>query len=139
MAGVGCILIPFFCDKWGRRSGLLLASIMFILGILMCITTSIFWIFLIGRIVIGLGIGMVLIGAPLLLSEITPSKKRGSVVTFAELANCLGILLGFIVGYVMYLNNQNWRLMIGIGIIPPCINILFLIFYIPESPRWLIG
>jgi len=92
-----------------------------------------------GRCITGLGVGIGIIIGPLLLSELTPSSMRGMLVSSTELVTNLGIVLGFIIGYFLSGLNDgyNWRIMIGIGIIPP-IFIIFFLPLIPESARWLI-
>jgi len=84
-----------------------------------------------------LGLGYV--ASPILLSELAPNDKRGALVACTCLMTHLGLCLGFLGGYLFNLNDDknNWRYLIGIGIIPPIIIIVFLRF-IPESPRWLI-
>ena len=75
-----------------------------------------------------------------MLCEITPPDIRGKLVGYTEVMNNVGITLGFLVGYFCNdINNDdwNWRIMIGIGVVPP-ILILLLLPLIPESPRWLI-
>ena len=138
MAAFGCLLIGPIADKWGRRWALAIASIVFIVGVCFCILSSSFFWFFIGRMLIGLGIGCAVIATPLLLCEICPADLRGVIVGYTELTNNLGIFLGFFIGYFFYLYKVSWRFMIGAGMILPVINLFLVIFYIPESPRWLI-
>ena len=109
------------------------------IGTFCCVIASENFLLFIGRAFIGLGIGTAIISSPLILSELTPSHIRGALITYAEISNNIGIFLGFVIGYYFSTGSaQNWRIMIGLGFVPPLLNIFLLKFFVPESPRWLI-
>src|SRR5689334_11132527 len=104
------------------------------------------------RIVGGLGIGVASMICPLYISEISPPAFRGRMVALYQLAITIGIVAAYfsnsvllklsfhqnISGFFNYIIVQNpWRAMIGCGLIPSLIFLIGL-FFIPESPRWLV-
>lgn len=92
-----------------------------------------------GRIITGFGVGTGLAIAPLYMAELSPKRIRGALVSLNEVAINIGILLGFVAGYVFsgLDDNVSWRWMLGIGALPPLI-ILVSLLVMPESPRWLV-
>ncbi|NBA86379.1 sugar porter family MFS transporter [Emticicia sp. CRIBPO] len=125
-------------DYLGRKKINILASLIFVIGsILTAIAPNV--VFLIGgRLLLGLAIGIVASTVPLYIAELAPKEKRGQLVTFFQLAITLGILLSYVVGYLFEGQENAWRLMFWTGFIPAAV--LFTgMFFVPESPRWLIS
>ncbi len=125
-------------DYLGRKKINILASLIFVVGsILTAIAPNV--VFLIGgRLLLGLAIGIVASTVPLYIAELAPKEKRGQLVTFFQLAITLGILLSYVVGYLFEGQENAWRLMFWTGFIPAAV--LFTgMFFVPESPRWLIS
>jgi SP family galactose:H+ symporter-like MFS transporter len=139
MSAFGCLSSGFFADFLGRKRAIFVAACFFLVGVLLCATSNSFSTLIIGRMILGVGLGLGEVTSPLLLSEIAPSKIRGTIVAYIEVMNNVGIFLGFLIGYLFTLTNSNdsWRYSIGLGIIPS-IMLMILLKYIPESPRWLI-
>ena len=75
---------------------------------------------------------------PLYLSEIAPKKNRGAVVSLNQFCITAGILVSYIVDYLVSGSPNNWRWMLGIGCIPGLVLGLGMLI-LPESPRWLVG
>ncbi|MCH8534291.1 MAG: sugar porter family MFS transporter [Flavobacteriaceae bacterium] len=95
------------------------------------------------RIIGGLGIGIASMSAPMYIAEIAPPEKRGSLVSFYQLAIVVGFFVVFLVTYFIGKNlteAQNiefgWRRMFWSELIPS-ILFLVLLFFVPKSPRWL--
>lgn len=144
---VGCIFGVVFSGEWsdryGRRRLLYLAAVFFLICALgSSIASSFTWI-VISRITGGLGVGIASIVVPLYIAEISPSSIRGRMVTFYQLALTAGILIAYISNawilntHLLLFFDEQWRSMLFVGIVPA---ILFLagLFFIPESPRWLV-
>jgi len=95
---------------------------------------------MIGRIFVGIGIGVGLAIDPIYISEISPASHRGSLVTWSEISTNIGILLGFIASYAFYPVPEEtaWRLMFASGGILPLVMIYLSTYVMPESPRWLV-
>lgn len=89
----------------------------------------------------GLGVGCGFVIAPVYIAEITPPDIRGRLVSLTDVCINIGIVLGAVAGFLceqaFTSDDVKWRVMLGIGIIPPLI-ILFCLRHLPESPRWLL-
>ena len=109
-------------------------------GALLIAATKEFGVIVFGRILLGIASGTGLLIAPLYAAELSPSKIRGKLVTFAEISINIGILFGYFIAWCFTgINNDDlaWRVMISFGIIPAIILLLSMLI-MPESPRWLI-
>ena len=74
----------------------------------------------------------------MLISKVAPKQWRGALVTLSEVALSLGILLAYIVNYLLSGVDSQWRWMIGLGAAPDVLLALRMLF-LPESPRFLLG
>jgi len=90
---------------------------------------------IIGRIIVGLGIGLSSGTVPVYISEVSPAEARGWQVSLFQLAITVGILLAYVVDYA-FSKIEGWRWMFGLAVIPAAIFALGML-YLPESPRWL--
>lgn len=86
-----------------------------------------------------MGCGFVI--APVYIAEITPPDIRGRLVSLTDVCINVGIVLGAVAGFlceqIFASDDVKWRVMLGIGIIPPIV-ILLCLRHLPESPRWLL-
>lgn len=126
-------------DAIGRKWTMAFAAVVFQSGAgIMALATS-FTVLMMGRLLAGIGIGFGIMIAPVYIAEIAPSATRGSLTSFPEIFINLGILLGYISNYVFsgLPAHINWRIMLAVGILPS-VFIGFALFFIPESPRWLV-
>lgn len=133
---IGSATSGHLADILGRRKILLCVAIAFVVGTLTTAFAPYNSILILGRIILGIAIGMGSFTAPLYLAEIAPQKNRGMLVSLNQLAITIGILSAYIVDYY-YSVSGNWRLMLGIGTFPAVI-LLTGTFFLPESPRWLV-
>ncbi len=144
---VGCLIGAFFSDylsnRFGRKATMLITAILFILNSVGTALPVSFSMFVIFRIIGGIGVGIASMVVPMYIAEIAPPKRRGALVGNYQLAIVIGIVVVYFVNYFIALQgdanwnlNIGWRWMFGSEIIPS-ILFLFFIFLIPESPRWL--
>jgi MFS transporter, SP family, arabinose:H+ symporter len=128
-------------DRIGRKPALLIAAILFIASSLLTALANGITVFIIGRIVAGVAVGVAIIVAPVYIAEVAPAKKRGWLVSFNQLLIVIGLSAAYFSNYFILkaINDPltNWRWMLGIEAVPSVLYFLFLLF-IPESPRWLI-
>lgn len=145
---VGCLIGAFFSDylsdTFGRKVTMLITAVLFILNSVGTALPISFSMFVIFRIVGGIGVGIASMVVPMYIAEIAPPKRRGALVGNYQLAIVIGIVVVYFVNYFIALQgdatwnlNMGWRWMFGSEIIPS-ILFLFFIFLIPESPRWLL-
>lgn len=132
------LLLAWLADHYGRRLALAFVDCMIIWAVLLQCLAGSAAVLLLGRFVLGVGIGLSFVVEPTYVSEIAPADRRGQFVVFNEVAVCIGCLLGLQVSTVLLRSAgpRAWRVVVGIGAIPACVQLLFLPF-LPESPRWL--
>lgn len=134
---VGTLLAGPIGDKLGRRFLIALSSIIFIVGVFFILIANSFFLLLLARLLLGVGVGVVAVSVPLYVSEIVPSHSRGRYVTFFQLLLTLGIVLAYFVD-LAFIPSGNWRAMFGVLLVPSII--LFIgSLVMPESPRWLMA
>lgn len=137
-AVLGAAANGVLADVYGRKKVIIATAIIFALGSLLCgFATSVFWL-ICGRMILGLAIGMVNFVIPLYLSELSPQKVRGMLVSLYQLAITAGILFSYLINRVFALSEYNWRWMLGAGLIPALI-LLIGISFLGDTPRWLIS
>ncbi|QIN82198.1 sugar porter family MFS transporter [Rubrobacter tropicus] len=134
-AMVGALSGGPLSDRIGRRPTTLIAAIIFGVGAMaVAFAPSVAFIVL-GRFLLGLGVGLASMIVPLYIAEIAPADRRGALVSLNQLMITIGILLSYIVG-VLFTPIEGWRWMFGVALIPALILGIGM-FSLPESPRWL--
>ncbi len=135
----GNAVAGFLSDRFGRKRVLIVTALLFAGSALLSAFATDFTIFVISRIVAGVAVGMAILVAPVYIAEISPSKQRGSLVSFNQLMIVIGISASFFSNYfLLHVGDNNWRWMLGVEAIPATLYFL-LLFAVPESPRWLFG
>lgn len=159
---VGCALIGSIAgasfagmtsDAIGRKKTMLIAAVFFCICAIGCAESTSFAQLVAFRIIGGVGVGFVSIVSPIYISEISVAEKRGTLVSLYQLAVTIGFLIAYLVNYAIldisqtrefqssFLNrmlvDDYWRGMLGSGAVP-AVLFLAIIFFIPESPKWLI-
>lgn len=134
---LGAIISGRLTDRFGRKRLLIADAIIFMVGTLgSCLAPDITSI-IISRIIVGIAIGIASYIAPLYISEISPARHRGALVSLNQLAITIGILISYIVD-AAFANTHAWRWMLGMGIVPAFCLLVGMIF-LPYSPRWLMS
>jgi SP family galactose:H+ symporter-like MFS transporter len=136
---VGCIggaaIAGAVADAIGRRLTLLAAGVIFLIGALASAFTPDETILLVGRFIVGIGIGFSSVVAPLYISEVAPATVRGALVSLYQFAITVGILGAYAIDYA-FAPGGDWRWMLGFALVPSLILIVGMVF-MPESPRYL--
>ncbi|KAL4190701.1 hypothetical protein AMTRI_Chr07g26070 [Amborella trichopoda] len=118
-AMVATFLAAWVCKKYGRRPTMRAASLFFLGGVALTAAAVNLPMLIIGRILLGLGIGFANQAVPLFLSESTPSKWRGSLNILFQLLITVGILIANLVNYrTSSLHPWGWRLSLGLAGVP---------------------
>ena len=123
-------------DRFGRRRTLGLVACIFAVGLGVAASAQSYAMLIVGRVIMGVGVGGVSAVVPTYLSEISPAQIRGRVMTLNQLLITIGLLVSYVVDLV-FAGSHDWRAMFAIGLIPAlalAIGTLFL----PESPSWLL-
>ena len=151
---VGVLFAGILSDKLGRKLTMVISAVLFSTSALGCALSADFTQLVVYRIIGGVGIGVVSIVSPLYISELAVAQYRGRLVSLYQLAVTVGFLGAYLVNYqllawaesgtqlsVDWLNKvfitEVWRGMLGMETLP-AILFFIIIFFIPESPRWLI-
>src|ERR1700722_3570728 len=135
-AAFGALAGGRFADLFGRRRLLIATAIIFGAGGIACAAATSPAMLIVGRIIVGLGIGLASGTVPVYISEVSPADARGWTVSLFQLAITIGILLAYVVDYA-FAKSEAWRWMFGISLIPAAIFAIGM-YFLPESPRWLV-
>jgi MFS family permease len=137
---IGALVASFLSDWVGRRKAFAISAVGFVLGVLSMAAAQTYFALMIGRAVVGVGVGFGLAVDPVYIAEISPAAQRGRLVTWSEISINIGLLLGFSTGYAFSGLDRalGWRVMLGCGGVLPCVMLLLVWRVMPESPRWLI-
>ncbi|KAL3941283.1 MAG: hypothetical protein SGBAC_004331 [Bacillariaceae sp.] len=136
----GSSMAHWICDTYGRRTSFLVAALFFIFGVIVMGVSHSYLVLMMGRLLVGLGVGFGLAIDPIYIAEVTPPQFRGELVTWSEIGINVGIVLGFATGFFFYGCEQSlkWRLMLWMGAVLPMFMVVLVLTVMPESPRWLI-
>ncbi|XP_078156545.1 sugar transport protein 8-like [Carex rostrata] len=126
------------CSNYGRKLTLQMASLFFLSGVALNAGAINLTMLILGRILLGIGVGFANQAAPLFLSEMAPVKYRGALNILFQLNVTIGILFANIINYfVANIHPQGWRIALGIAGIPA--TLLFVgSLLITETPTSLI-
>ena len=151
----GAVLSGFLSDRFGRKKLLILAGFTFTLSALWTAMSATFAGYSIARIIGGMGIGLASNLSPMYIAEISPAKVRGKFVSINQLTIVVGILAAQLVNFMIsrlhpipeesgitqiaqsWHGQYGWRWMFAAETVPAALFFL-LMFFIPESPRWLV-
>jgi sugar porter (SP) family MFS transporter len=135
---IGSLLGSKPSDRFGRKNTLYFVALAFLLSALGTALATNWYVFLIFRLFGGLGVGISSVTAPIYISEISPADRRGRLVALFQFNIVFGILISYLSNYLLsQIGEASWRWMLGVQAFPSFI-FLVLIYFIPESPRWLI-
>lgn len=140
---IGAVLGALFCgritDILGRKKVILASAFLATIGTFLAGAATSIFVLVVGRLITGVAIGVASFAVPLYISEVSPTKMRGALVTLNQLLISVGFKLASISDYVIAddANPFCWRWMFYIGIFPGIALLLGMIF-LPETPRWLI-
>ncbi len=137
-ATIGAILNGHLADLFGRKKILIFTAVLFFIGSISCAAAPNIIILILSRFIVGLAIGVVTFATPLYLSEISPEKIRGSLVSLFQLAITIGILFSYLVNAGFANIQFGWRLMLLFGVFPALILGIGM-FFMSDTPRWLIS
>ncbi|KAJ1703039.1 hypothetical protein LUZ63_002818 [Rhynchospora breviuscula] len=144
MSLIGATIITTFSgavsDSVGRKPMLIISSLLyFISGLIMLWSPNVYML-LLARLIDGFGIGLSVTLVPVYISETAPSEIRGLLNTLPQFNGSGGMFLSYCMVFGMSLmDSPSWRIMLGVLFIPSLLYFLLTVFYLPESPRWLVS
>ncbi len=146
----GCVLGAAMAgpvsDRFGRRGTLILAAVLFLVSAIGTALPRTLTTFIVFRFIGGVGVGAASMTSPMYIAEISPARIRGRMVSVNQLAIVFGFFVVYFVNYFVAAHGMDvggawnvelgWRWMFGSEAIP-AVLLLALLFFVPESPRWL--
>ncbi|XP_026392758.1 probable plastidic glucose transporter 1 [Papaver somniferum] len=135
-AFIGSISSGSLVDKLGCRRTLQFDTIPLILGAIISAQAHSLDEILLGRFLVGLGIGVNTVLVPIYISEIAPTRYRGSLGSLCQIGTCLGIITSLSLGIASENDPHWWRTLLYIASAPGFILALGMQFTV-DSPRWL--
>ncbi len=152
---IGCIiggsLGGYVSQSIGRKKGLIVAAVLFLVSAIGSampdkfnfLGTEVLGMFMIYRIVGGIGVGLASMISPMYIAEIAPANIRGRLVSYNQFAIIFGMLVVYFVNYFIakgqtqeWIDSVGWRWMFASEVIPASLFMFFL-FFVPETPRYL--
>ncbi|KAM9854273.1 proton myo-inositol cotransporter-like isoform 2-T2 [Aulostomus maculatus] len=128
----------FLNGTLGRKVCILLASFIFSVGGFILSFAPDKVVLLMGRVTVGLGIGIASMTVPVYIAEVSPPHLRGQLVTINSLFITGGQFIASVVdGAFSYMGHDGWRYMLGLSVLPAALQFVGF-FFLPESPRWLL-
>ncbi len=149
---IGCAVGAFFAgrlaDAVGRRTVMIAAAILFVAGALVQGVTHVHGLFVVARFAAGMAVGAASVLSPLYISEVAPASIRGRMSTVQQVMIITGLTAAFVVNYLLAQlagsslgeigGTRAWRWMYLAQALPAVVFLVAL-FFIPESPRYLVG
>ncbi|SNZ01757.1 sugar porter family MFS transporter [Flagellimonas pacifica] len=140
-------------DNIGRKNTLIIAAILFTISALGSAIVESLTFFIVARLIGGFGVGMAAMVVPLYISEVSPPKIRGRMVSMYQLSITVGVLMAYFTNeyfrglsqsrafqgsserFIDWIMGDVWRVMLGSELIPSFL-FLILLFMVPRSPRF---
>jgi len=137
-AAVFSLVSGYVSQRFGRKKAIIVGSFLFTVGAVVMGAADSKEVLLVGRLIVGGGLGFASSTVPLYIAEVSPESIRGFLTTFNQYMITFGILVSNIVDALFSKVPQGWKYDFGLGGVPSFI--LFVGFcFCPESPRWLVS
>ncbi|WJM28071.1 sugar porter family MFS transporter [Novosphingobium resinovorum] len=146
---VGAFVAGRLADVWGRRSVMMIGAALFVVSALGAGAATSSLLFVIARLIGGIGVGAASVLAPVYISEVAPASIRGRLSSLQQIMIITGLTGAFVANWALakhagsstdplWLGLPAWRWMFWMQVIPAVIYLVAL-FMIPESPRFLVA
>jgi sugar porter (SP) family MFS transporter len=133
----GALVAGVMSEKLGRRKTIIIGGFLFVIGGTMQSASVRIWMIFFGRVVAGIGVGVMSMVVPVYNAEVSPKEIRGRLVSLQQLSITAGIMVSFLVNLSCVHVDIGWRISLGLQCVFAIILILGM-FVLPESPRWLV-
>ncbi|KAJ0092005.1 hypothetical protein Patl1_26305 [Pistacia atlantica] len=121
---------------YGRKNATLIADVLFTGGAIIAAAAPDPYIIILGRLLVGVGVGVASVTAPLCIAETFPSEVRGGLMSTNVLMITVGQFLSYLVNLALTEVPGTWRWMLGVSGVPAIIQFVLMLF-MPEFPPWL--
>ncbi|KAI8001017.1 putative inositol transporter 2 [Camellia lanceoleosa] len=133
---IGAAIGGWFNDRFGRRTTILIADFLFFIGAVIMAAAPNPALLIVGRVFVGFGVGMASMTSPLYISEASPAKVRGALVSTNGFLITGGQFLSYLINLGFTKVPGTWRWMLGVAGLPALLQFILMLL-LPESPRWL--
>ncbi|XP_031114954.1 probable inositol transporter 2 [Ipomoea triloba] len=133
---IGAAIGGWLNDRFGRRAAILVADFLFFVGAVVMAAAPSPGLLIAGRVFVGLGVGMASMTSPLYISEASPAKVRGALVSTNGFLITGGQFLSYLINLAFTKAPGTWRWMLGAAGLPALLQFILMLL-LPESPRWL--
>lgn len=133
---IGAAIGGWMNDRYGRKTTILVADFLFFAGAVIMASAPNPALLIVGRVFVGLGVGMVSMTSPLYISEASPARIRGALVSTNGFLITGGQFLSYLINLAFTKAPGTWRWMLGVAALPALTQFILMLF-LPESPRWL--
>ncbi|KAK9465373.1 hypothetical protein V1512DRAFT_266178 [Lipomyces arxii] len=134
---LGGVIAGTLADVLGRKWVTIGANTLFVVGAALQTGSHTVWTMIVGRFIMGWGVGIASLIAPLYISEMAPSRFRGRLVILNVMAITGGQVIAYAIGAGLETYDNGWRILVGLGICPAVAQMVMFIF-MPETPRYLV-
>ncbi|KAG5417320.1 ITR1 [Candida metapsilosis] len=132
---LGAILGGILANLIGRKRVLLGSNVIFVVGTIIQLAAKTVWTMIVGRFILGWGVGIASLIAPLMLSELAPSKYRGRLIVTNVMFITGGQLVAYFINWGLTRVSHGWRVSVGLCMVPAVLqSVLF--FFLPDTPRY---
>lgn len=132
---IGAIFAGIFVDFFGRKPIIMSSNVLFVTGSAMQTGAHSVGVMMGGRFVMGIGVGIGSLCAPLFISEMAPANFRGRLIVINVLCITGGQLIAYGIGAGLSNVTNGWRILVGLSMIPPVIQMICF-FFLPDTPRY---
>ncbi|KAL9145990.1 hypothetical protein ABFS82_13G081500 [Erythranthe guttata] len=133
---IGSAIGGWLNDRYGRRTAILVADFLFFIGAVLMASAPNPSVLISGRVFVGIGVGMASMTSPLYISEASPAKIRGALVSTNGFLTTAGQFLSYLINLAFTKAPGTWRWMLGVAGVPALLQFILMLL-LPESPRWL--
>lgn len=133
----GAIASGILANIIGRKKVLLGSNVVFVVGTIIQLCSKTVWTMIIGRFILGWGVGIASLISPLMLSELAPSRYRGRLIVTNVLFITGGQLIAYFINWGLTHVKHGWRVSVGLCMVPPVIQFV-LFWFLPDTPRFYI-
>ncbi|KAM1382558.1 hypothetical protein ACFX2F_035012 [Malus domestica] len=133
---IGAAIGGWMNDALGRKKSILAVDFVFFIGAIVMAVAPAPWVIIIGRILVGFGVGMASMTSSLYISKASPARIRGALVSTNGFLITGGQFLSYLKNLAFTKAPGTWRWMLGVAGVPALVQFV-LMLSLPESPRWL--
>ncbi|CAI8617325.1 unnamed protein product [Vicia faba] len=133
---IGAAVGGWINDRFGRKKAILIADTLFFIGSAIMASAMNPSLLIVGRVFVGLGVGMASMASPLYISEASPTRVRGALVSLNGFLITGGQFLSYLINLAFTNAPGTWRWMLGVAAVPALLQFALMVM-LPESPRWL--